>query len=111
VPTATVTGDLTYYDPGLGACGTSAGDNDMVCAVSRLIFDAAAAPGDSNPNHNPLCGRRVRVQRNAASVDLTVVDRCVACAATDLDLSPAAFADLADPALGRVTGTWGFLPT
>jgi hypothetical protein len=71
VPTATVTGDLTYYSPGLGACGTTASDGDMVCAVSRLVFDAAAAPGDSNPNHNPLCGRRVRVQRNAASVVLT----------------------------------------
>lgn len=47
----------------------------MVCAVSHILFDAAST--GSNPNANPLCGMKVRVKRGEASVDVTVVDRCM----------------------------------
>jgi hypothetical protein len=40
------------------------------------------------------------------SVDVEVVDRCVGCAASDLDLSTAMFDSLAAHALGRVVGSW-----
>lgn len=40
------------------------------------------------------------------SVDVEVVDRCVGCAANDLDLSTTMFDSLADHALGRVVGSW-----
>jgi hypothetical protein len=40
------------------------------------------------------------------SVDVEVVDRCVGCAANDLDLSTAMFDSLAAHALGRVVGSW-----
>lgn len=43
------------------------------------------------------------------SVDVKVVDRCVGCAADDLDLSLSVFDELADEAEGRVTGTWAWL--
>ena len=52
----------------------------MVFAVSHSVFDSFAR--GSNPNANPLCGRRIRASRfdeqaNAQrSVDLTLVDRC-----------------------------------
>lgn len=46
----------------------------MICAVSHVIFDAAST--GSNPNANPLCGRRIRVRRGKRSVDVRVVDRC-----------------------------------
>jgi len=113
--TATFTGDLTYYATGLGACGITSTDNDAICAVSHIIFDAAAN-GGSNPNANPLCRRKIRIQRfdeqvsANRSVDVTVVDRCVGCQADDLDLSPAIFAQLAAMDLGRVKGTWAWLP-
>jgi hypothetical protein len=79
------------------------------------VFDAAST--GSNPNANPLCGRRIRVQRYDdrpgvqanRSVDVRVVDRCVGCAATDLDLSPAAFDELAGEEMGRVVGSWVWL--
>ncbi|KAI9827409.1 MAG: hypothetical protein M1819_006950 [Sarea resinae] len=107
------TGDLTYYAPGLGACGVTSSNNDEICAVSHLLFDAEK--NGSDPNANPLCGLKIRASRfdeqvNARrSVDLKVVDRCVGCAATDLDLSPGAFDQLADPSLGRVDVTWAWL--
>ena len=111
--TATFTGDLTYYETGLGACGITSSNSDPICAVSHIIFDAAST--SSNTNNNPLCGRKVRVvhydERVSAnkSIDLTVVDRCVGCQAVDLDLSYSAFDYLADMDLGRVKGSWAWL--
>jgi hypothetical protein len=74
----TFTGDLTYYSPGLGACGISSTDNDDIVAISHFTFDAVQT--GSNPNANPLCNRKLRAQREykgkTVSVDLTVVDRC-----------------------------------
>lgn len=109
------TGDLTYYAPGLGACGWTSSPDDAIAAVSHLVFDAAG-DGATNPNANPLCGRSIRVTRDQGggrgnkSVDVVVVDRCVGCLATDLDMSPSAFSVLADEALGRVVGSWAWLP-
>jgi expansin (peptidoglycan-binding protein) len=42
-------------------------------------------------------------------VDLKVVDRCVGCAARDLDVMEDTFAKLADVALGRVKVEWSWL--
>ncbi|MCJ1333233.1 hypothetical protein MMC10_009927 [Thelotrema lepadinum] len=111
--TRSFTGDLTYYGPGLGACGVTSSDTDDIVSVSHLLFDSEST--GSNPNANPLCGLKIRAERldesvNAQrSVDLTVVDRCVGCQATDLDVSPGAFQQLADMSLGRVTVTWAWL--
>ncbi|MCJ1371784.1 hypothetical protein MMC20_003003 [Loxospora ochrophaea] len=111
--TQTFTGDLTYYSPGLGACGVTSSNTDDICSISHFLFDAESKGSD--PNANPLCGLKIRATRfdeqvnSQRSVDLTVVDRCVGCAPTDLDLSPGAFSQLANPALGRVTVTWAWL--
>ena len=73
-------GQLTYYNPGLGACGITSSDDDRVVSVSHSLFDQY--PVGSNPNANMLCKRRLRAERfdeqiNAnRSIDLTVVDRC-----------------------------------
>ncbi|KAK1584925.1 RlpA-like double-psi beta-barrel-protein domain-containing protein-containing protein [Colletotrichum navitas] len=102
------TGDLTYYDVGLGACGYTSSDSDMIVSVSHYLWDAVQSGG--NPNNNPLCGKKIRVRRDAeGSVDVTVVDRCTGCKPTDLDLSPAGFERLADKDEGRVKGTWSWL--
>lgn len=124
------TGQLTYYDPGLGACGISSSNTEMVVSLPHAVFDASAV--GANPNNNPLCGRTLRATRTdertgkLASVDLKVVDRCecltlwfficflmfvqgVGCAATDIDVSPSAFQVVANPALGRVNVQWAFL--
>lgn len=70
----TYTGDLTYYSPGLGACGITSSDNDNIVSISHTVFDAASK--GSNPNANPLCKHKIRALREGSSVDLTVVDRC-----------------------------------
>ncbi|KAI8625074.1 hypothetical protein F5Y19DRAFT_276449 [Xylariaceae sp. FL1651] len=108
------TGDLTYYEPALGACGVQSSSTDAICAISRKVFDAARSSSD--PNRNPLCGLKIRVQRDFVesdagnrSVDVTVVDRCVGCALYDLDLSLAVFTQLAPQDSGRVVGSWSWL--
>ena len=76
----TYTGDLTYYSPGLGACGIDSSDKDAVVAVSHYTFDAVQTGSD--PNQNPLCGRKIRARRvnektgKSVSIDVTVIDRC-----------------------------------
>ena len=109
------TGDLTYYSPGpgYGSCGFENKASDPICAVSHLLYDAASTSG--NPNENPLCGKKLRVMHTdardgkARSVDVTVVDRCTGCKATDVDLSPGTFLKLAAEEEGRVVGTWAWL--
>ncbi|KAF2637876.1 hypothetical protein P280DRAFT_385472, partial [Massarina eburnea CBS 473.64] len=103
----TYSGDLTWYGVGLGACGVTATDNDAIVSISHYTFDAAQKGSD--PNQNPLCGRKIRVRRGSASVDLTVIDRCTGCQPKDLDTSPAMFRKLADFDLGRVTAEWAWL--
>ena len=74
-------GDLTYYGPGLGACGITSGDEDNIVSVSHFLFDDVSI--GSNPNSNPLCGLMIRAERMdervdaQRSVDLKVVDRCM----------------------------------
>jgi hypothetical protein len=102
-------GDLTYYDPGLGACGVTSSNGQKIVAVSHIIFDKVQT--GSNPNTNPLCGKSVRVKRlgGDVTVDLVVVDRCTGCQPDDLDMTEDIFATLADVGLGRVKGEWSWL--
>ncbi|KAL2143393.1 hypothetical protein VTI28DRAFT_10507 [Corynascus sepedonium] len=100
-------GRFTYYYPGLGACGMFNGDGDLVVALSHVDFDPHTPNG--NPNHNSLCGRRLRASYSGKSVEVTVVDRCPSCNSGDLDLSPAAFNHLADLSVGTFRGTWNWI--
>ncbi|KAJ5331245.1 hypothetical protein N7476_001028 [Penicillium atrosanguineum] len=100
-------GDLTYYDPGLGSCGYTSTESESICAVSHILFDAAST--GSNPNDNPLCGMKIRLRRNGKSVDVKVVDRCVGCKVDDLDVTESVFEKVAEIAQGRVTMEWAWL--
>ncbi|KAF1925239.1 uncharacterized protein M421DRAFT_15328, partial [Didymella exigua CBS 183.55] len=110
------TGELTYYGTGLGACGVTSTDNDAIVSVSHYLYDAVQTGSD--PNQNPLCGKKIRAIRvdertgKQVSIDLKVVDRCITgtgCEPTDLDVSPAMFDKMADHDLGRVTMTWAWI--
>ncbi|KAK7919978.1 hypothetical protein PG985_008000 [Apiospora marii] len=113
------TGDLTYYGPGLGACGITSSDGDAIAAVSHITFDAAGANrgAGGNSNANPLCGKKIRIQRDYKegsgggnrSVDVTVVDRCTGCQPTDLDVTISVFTQLAPEDSGRVLMSWAWL--
>ncbi|KAK6538093.1 hypothetical protein TWF694_010977 [Orbilia ellipsospora] len=130
LPTSAQTfeGDATFYDTGLGACGWDNPGTEHVIAVSHFLWDSQST--SSNPNSNPLCGLMIRATRYRAnnepytigipgakdtpggqnvSVDVKIVDRCVACLSTDLDFSRGAFDILADEGMGRVKIDWTWL--
>ncbi|POR35429.1 Papain inhibitor [Tolypocladium paradoxum] len=89
-------GSITYYNPGLGACGETNGDGDAIVAVSAALFDAQRP-----------CNRNIRVSYEGRSAVVRVVDRCSGCAVNDLDLSPSAFQQvIGDLGKGRVTASW-----
>lgn len=107
-----VTGNLTHFVPGLGACGQVNTEFDAVVALSHIIFDQATV--DGNPNTNPLCGRKVEITRDfkerglgMVTVTATIADRCQFCGAYDLDMSRGIFSQLAVvQSLEPVSGTW-----
>jgi expansin (peptidoglycan-binding protein) len=94
---ASETGDGTYYAAdGSGNCGFDPSPNDLMVAAMNDPDYAASA----------VCGECVHVKGPSGEVTVRIVDRCPECKHGDLDLSPQAFAKLADPKLGRVTIHW-----
>ncbi|KAJ7328493.1 barwin-like endoglucanase [Mycena albidolilacea] len=106
----TFSGDATFFDPGLGACGFTNTADQLIVAVGHGEFDSFPGAGP-NPNTNPICGKQIQATSGGRTVTATVVDRCAGCAgAADLDFSEAAFAQLADPSVGRIHGVqWDFV--
>lgn len=99
------TGDLTYYDPGMGSCGYQSGPGDHIVALSREIMQNGA-----NPNANPRCGSKIGIwnPQTHKKYEATVVDTCVGCKKMDIDVSPALFKLIAPNGDGRVHGiNWG----
>lgn len=97
-PASAATGDATFYDVGLGACGKTNKNSDLVVAISALRFTLGLS-----------CGRKIKVTRASKSVTVTVVDRCVDCRLNDIDLSPGAFNKIAKLEEGRVKVNWQFI--
>jgi expansin (peptidoglycan-binding protein) len=96
-------GDGTFYAPGLGSCGWDNSASEMIVALNH-----GQMANGANPNKNPMCGKSISVTGPKGSVTVKVVDTCPGCSTGDLDLSPAAFNKIADPAKGRVKINWSF---
>ncbi|KAI0790225.1 RlpA-like double-psi beta-barrel-protein domain-containing protein-containing protein [Irpex lacteus] len=96
----------TWYQPGVGACGISNTAADHIVAVSASFYDTFPYVG-ATPNPNKYVALPLYPTLNQGrSTTVTVVDRCVGCALHDIDLSPAAFSDLAPTSAGRIPVSW-----
>jgi hypothetical protein len=100
----TYNGQGTFYSTGLGACGIVNNDGQDIAAVSHEFFDTFAGYDGVNPNNNPMCGKMAVVTYEGKTVIVALTDRCEGCAYGDLDFSPHAFNQIADPSLGRING-------
>ncbi|KAL7271394.1 hypothetical protein RUND412_005844 [Rhizina undulata] len=89
-----LTGDGTFYYPGLGACGVTNTASDLIVATNIAHFE---------------CGKQIQITRNGVSVTATIQDLCAGCSVDDVDMSPAVFTQLATEAEGRVSVTWKFV--
>jgi expansin (peptidoglycan-binding protein) len=104
-----LSGDATYYATGLGACGITNTDSNMIAAASELLFDTFPGYEGGNPNNNPICNKQVSVTYGGTTILVTITDRCAACAYGSLDFSPSAFQKLAPLSVGRLHGIdWHF---
>lgn len=95
VARASYSGDMTYFNPGLGACGQTNNDNDAVAAVSSAVYSSGGA-----------CNKQATLHYNGKSTTVKVVDLCPSCATGSIDVSPSAFQKLAPLSAGRVQITW-----
>ncbi|KAI0434459.1 RlpA-like double-psi beta-barrel-protein domain-containing protein-containing protein [Xylaria sp. FL1042] len=91
----TFTGDITYYQPGLGACGETSTDSETVVALS---------PAQYTGN----CGKTITITKDGKTATAKVVDKCPSCASGAIDVSSTVFKSLADMSVGRTTVTWSF---
>ncbi|QRW09754.1 hypothetical protein RhiLY_08753 [Ceratobasidium sp. AG-Ba] len=110
-PSGTHTGQLTYFQIGLGACGWTNSNSEWVAAISHELFDNWPGYTGGNPNNNPVCTtpHTADVTYKGKTIRVGIVDRCEGCALWDLDLSPSAFQQLAPLSAGRLSGaTWHF---
>jgi expansin (peptidoglycan-binding protein) len=69
-----------------------------------------AAINDAQYAGSITCGTCLAVSGPSGKVVVKVIDRCPECLPGDLDLSEAAFAEIADPAQGRVKISWNEIP-
>lgn len=95
-----------FYQGGVaGACGKVHSDNDLVAAMDyRRYGDLGAV--------SSLCGKKVKITNpaNQQSVTVTVADACPTCNnANSIDLSLAAFKQIAALDQGLVKITWNFV--
>ncbi|KAI1739495.1 riboflavine-aldehyde-forming enzyme [Xylaria scruposa] len=94
-PALAYSGDMTWYNPGLGSCGWTNGDGDAVVALS--------------PSKTGDCGKTINIHYQGKSTTAKVVDKCPGCAADGIDVSPTVFDKLANRDQGRVSVTWEFI--
>lgn len=93
------TGQLTYYDVGLGSCGYTNTDSEAVVAMAVGLMDKAT-----------MCGKSVSVTYGGVTKTAKIVDTCMGCADGNLDMSPTLFEAFAPLTSGRVSGaTWSFV--
>lgn len=101
-------GSITFYfqNDTLGACGQKYTDQDIIGAMDSIRF------GNLN-NHSPLCNKTVNITDldNDKSVVVKIVDDCPSCNNfNSIDLSYAAFSELADPNVGILNNViWSFV--
>lgn len=92
---ASYSGEMTYFNPGLGACGQTNNDNDAVCAVSSAVYNSGGA-----------CGKTATIHYNGKTVTCKVVDLCPSCATGNIDVSPSVFQTVSPLSAGRIPVTW-----
>lgn len=98
-------GEATFYFPRSGsgdstdACGFDLSPADTLIGAMNLI----------DYEGSRLCGSVVSVSGPKGTVVVKIVDLCPECPQGNIDLSPQAFAEIADTILGRVPIQWHVL--
>ncbi|KAI1958671.1 hypothetical protein LOZ58_005078 [Ophidiomyces ophidiicola] len=99
----TFSGDMTFYDGGLGACGTNIDTNG-----ENAVAISAALMGPQS-NNSPFCGKTITIKYNGKTAKAVVKDKCPECAYGSIDMTRQLFYNFAPEAAGRIKGVeWSF---
>ncbi|KAI1940884.1 hypothetical protein LOZ57_005819 [Ophidiomyces ophidiicola] len=99
----TFSGDMTFYDGGLGACGTNIDTNgENAVAISAALMGTQS-------NNSPFCGKTITIKYNGKTAKAVVKDKCPECAYGSIDMTRQLFYNFAPEAAGRIKGVeWSF---
>ncbi|KAK0459581.1 RlpA-like double-psi beta-barrel-protein domain-containing protein-containing protein [Desarmillaria tabescens] len=90
----------TFYDVGLGACGSTSVSSDYIVALNSEQY-GSGYPG-------PYCFQTITMTYNGKTTTATIMDECPGCPYGGLDLSRGLFDFFADESAGVLYGTWTF---
>lgn len=76
-------------------------------AVAQEWFDHFSG-GDDNPNHNPICGKKIKIYKNGKEEHATITDICPPCTKGSIDMSQSLFEALENLDVGRCNVKWEF---
>jgi len=80
---------------------TNDGDTERIVALPHGLMGTQS-------NGNPYCGKTITISYQGKTTTATVQDKCMGCVGDSIDLSNAAFLDLAELAVGRASAEWWF---
>ncbi|KAI1105137.1 hypothetical protein F4804DRAFT_305219 [Jackrogersella minutella] len=106
-------GDITYYNAALGACGysdTGVDETKNIVAIPKAFWDSistATSYGLNQPAH-PLCDKTITIKSSdGKTTQATIRDRCDGCSGHAIDVTPKTFTDLFGSLDGgRLECTW-----
>ncbi|KAG7452650.1 uncharacterized protein BT62DRAFT_925206 [Guyanagaster necrorhizus] len=90
----------TYYDVGLGSCGSTSVSTDYIVALNSDQY-GSGYPG-------PYCFQTITMTYGGKTTTATIMDECPGCPYGGLDLSRGLFDFFADESVGVLYGTWTF---
>ncbi|KZP20854.1 hypothetical protein FIBSPDRAFT_696712, partial [Athelia psychrophila] len=90
-------GQFTYFDDGMGACGHESQPGDFIVAMNSGQYDGGK-----------YCGQTISITYNGKTAQATVVDECPGCGPNGLDMSTGLFQFFAPESKGVLEGTWSF---
>ncbi|KAF8262552.1 RlpA-like double-psi beta-barrel-protein domain-containing protein-containing protein, partial [Lactarius quietus] len=96
----THTGRGTWYITGLGACGWTNSNSQLVVAMPLSLYEE---------NNGSNCGQMVEISYGGKTVKAEMVDNCPSCSDNDLDMSQATFKSLAPLSVGVIEISWQFV--
>ncbi|KAI2624991.1 hypothetical protein GGR54DRAFT_594419 [Hypoxylon sp. NC1633] len=106
-------GEITYYNAGLGACGFAddgIDDTKNIVAIPKAFWDSIStltSYGLNQPAH-PLCGKTITITSpDGKTAQALAHDRCDGCAGHAIDVTPHTFLELFGSLdAGRLDCTW-----
>ncbi|KJA20258.1 hypothetical protein HYPSUDRAFT_43398 [Hypholoma sublateritium FD-334 SS-4] len=91
----------SFYDVGLGACGTTNVASDYIVALNQDQF------GTTYPSQ--YCNKQITMSYNGKTATATIMDSCPGCPSGGLDLSRGLFTHFATEDTGIIYGEWSFV--